>query len=88
MPGIKKVPVIKVQKTVVGTNFETELETENTGLGMVGGKQMSKDVDCYSSCNQLKINEVWATKSNNGWKNEGWTNKDDPQGTGDHESYE
>ena len=57
-------------------------------VGISGGIQMKKDVDCYSSCNQLKINKVWATKSNNGWNNEGWTNTDDPQGTGDHESYE
>ena len=54
----------------------------------LGDEQMIQDVDCHSSCNQLKINKIWATKSNNGWQSEGWTNEDDPTGTGDHESYE
>ena len=65
------------------------MKLEPKGLAMpLGDEQIIQDVDCHSSCNQLKINKIWATKSNNGWQSEGWTNEDDPTGTGDHESYE
>ena len=86
---------VLTSKIIVAKKHETDVygnRIVGVGVGMSGFKQMKKDVDCYSSCNQdcysrLKIKKVWAIKSNNGWKSEGWTNKDDPQGTGDHESY-
>ena len=55
------------------------------GLNSVGN-QMKKDVFCYSNCNQMKDQNNWVNKSN-GWDSVGWTNADDPNGTGDHEKY-
>ena len=78
---------LKANKEFQGGSQATFHTIKTLGVGKNYGR---KDVDCHSSCNQLKIKKVWITKplSNNGWQSEGWTNEDDPSGTGDHESYE
>ena len=64
------------------------LKVESQGLEDFGFTKEGIDVNCPLSCNQLKINKIWVSMSNNGWETEGWTNTDDPEGTGDHEPYE
>ena len=60
------------------------------GIGLnPAGKQLRKDVLCALRCNQMKINDNWESEPPERWANSyGWINKDDPQGSGDHESYQ
>jgi len=60
---------------------------DEVGFDEETGRQLKKDVDCQKQCNQLKIDTIWVTKSNIDWIGQGWVNSDNPEGTGDHESY-